>query len=134
MWSMPIGPGNDGSPNTSTRIPSGASTKPWFGLVVPMVYVTLAAFHRARAALNSQALAYTRPIGGTMNQTYSRMFAALLIVFIGTIPAIAATACESLASVALPHTKITSAQLVAAGTFVAPGGRGEGTARGTAAN
>ena len=39
------------------------------------------------------------------------------------LPTIAApSSCESLAGLSLPHTKIDSAQAVAAGAFVAPGG------------
>jgi feruloyl esterase len=70
-----------------------------------------------------------------MHQTYSRIIltSAVLICFIGTVPAIAATPCESLASVSLPHTKIMSAQVVGAGTFVPPGAAGEGAGRGGAA-
>jgi feruloyl esterase len=45
-------------------------------------------------------------------------------------PAAAATACESLTTVSLPHTTVTLAQLVAAGAFTPPvpaaGGRGRG--------
>src|SRR5215467_5833537 len=66
-----------------------------------------------------------------MNQTYSRIFVtAGLLVAVGTMPAIAATTCENLASVALPHTKITSAQMVPAGSFLPPGVGGERAARG----
>src|SRR5262249_15164106 len=67
-----------------------------------------------------------------MNQRYSRIFVmtAGLFVSVGTVPAIGATTCENLASVALPHTKITSAQMVAAGTFLPPGVGGERAARG----
>src|SRR5262252_2358274 len=59
--------------------------------------------------------------------------------------AAASTACENLASVALPHAKIESAESVAAGAFVAPAparggaeaaaaGRGRGGGQGPAAN
>ena len=46
----------------------------------------------------------------------------LLVAFAiaGAVPALAAT-CESLASLALPNTRITLAQTVAAGSFMAPG-------------
>ena len=39
-------------------------------------------------------------------------------------PAIAGTPCEGLAAIALPNAKIDSAELIAAGTFQPPGGRG----------
>src|SRR5438132_533331 len=48
----------------------------------------------------------------------------MMITLLATIPAAAATTCENLASLALPHAKIDSAQMVAAGGFVQPGGRG----------
>src|ERR1700686_1243302 len=38
--------------------------------------------------------------------------------------AVAATSCESLASIALPHAVVTAATLVAPGAFPAPPGRG----------
>lgn len=49
---------------------------------------------------------------------------ALSGVLLGAAPAAAATACESLAGLALPKAKIDVAQLVAAGAFVPPTGRG----------
>ena len=49
----------------------------------------------------------------------SLMWAALTVV-----PVTAATACEALAGLKLADTTITSAESVAAGAFVAPGGRG----------
>jgi feruloyl esterase len=52
-------------------------------------------------------------------------FAALLALFLNAIPASAAS-CESLASLKLPDTTITSAQSVAAGAFVPAGGGGRG--------
>lgn len=67
-----------------------------------------------------------------MNRRKSRVIlAAALLVFTlaRTAPAAAATACVDLASLALPNAKIDSAQMVAAGAFVQPGGRG-GAARG----
>jgi len=42
----------------------------------------------------------------------------------GTATAYAGTACEKLANLALPNAKIDSAEMVAAGSFVQPGGRG----------
>ena len=63
------------------------------------------------------------------------IFAAVLlgVVLTAAAPATAATACEKLASLALPNAKIDSAQTVAAGAFVQPGGRGaNGAGRGTA--
>ena len=54
---------------------------------------------------------------------------SLTVMLVGPAPAAAATACENLASLALPNAKIDSAQMVAAGAFVQPGGRG-GAARG----
>ncbi len=75
-----------------------------------------------------------------MNQTTSIlrrggifMAAAVLIGLIGAVPAAAATACENLASLALPNARINSAQMVAAGAFVPPGGGGAGRG-GAAAN
>jgi feruloyl esterase len=47
--------------------------------------------------------------------------------------AAAPSSCESLASLALPHTTITLAESVAAGAFVPPGGRGRGGPAGPAA-
>jgi feruloyl esterase len=44
-------------------------------------------------------------------------------------PAAAAATCDSLTSLKLPHTTIDSAQLVAAGAFEPPGGRGVGAAQ-----
>jgi feruloyl esterase len=46
---------------------------------------------------------------------------------------IASTSCENLASLALPHAKIESAEPVAAGAFAAPSGRGD-AGRGAATN
>src|SRR5262245_61956309 len=48
---------------------------------------------------------------------------ALTILF-GAAPAKAATPCEKLAHIALPNATLDSAQLVPAGAFVQPGGRG----------
>src|SRR5205085_6181947 len=62
-----------------------------------------------------------------MNQ---KLFCSILVIIIFAIalsvavPASAATACENLASLSLPDAKINSAQMVAAGAFVAPGGGG----------
>src|SRR5215831_19104303 len=53
--------------------------------------------------------------------------AAALACAVGSIDAAAAsTSCESLASLSLPHTTITSAQSVAAGGFHLPNARGSG--------
>ena len=75
-----------------------------------------------------------------MNQTTSILrrggifiAGAILIGLIGAVPAAAATACENLASLALPNARINSAQMVAAGAFVPPGGGGAGRG-GAAAN
>ena len=48
----------------------------------------------------------------------------MMIMLLATIPAAAATTCENLASLALPHAKIDSAQMVSAGAFAQPSGRG----------
>jgi feruloyl esterase len=65
-----------------------------------------------------------------------RLHATLAVVILGAMvaPAAAAT-CDSLASLALPHAKVDTAQSVAAGAFVAPvvAGRGAG-GRGAATN
>src|SRR2546422_9553822 len=67
-------------------------------------------------------LAYTWPHpGGAMNQRISIL---LVVMLLAAVPAAAATTCENLASLALPHAKIDSAQMVAAGAFVQPSGRG----------
>ena len=67
-----------------------------------------------------------------MIQKMFRSWSILLVVLFviglfGAAPAAAATSCENLASLALPNAKINSAQMVAAGAFVQPGG---GAARG----
>ena len=49
----------------------------------------------------------------------------ILAALLAAIPAVAATTCENLASVALPNAKIDSAQMVAAGAFVQPGAAGQ---------
>ena len=54
------------------------------------------------------------------------------IALSGAVPASAATGCENLASLSLPDAKINSAQMVAAGSFVQPGGGRAG--RGEASN
>ena len=60
-----------------------------------------------------------------MNRTLAfSMASAIVSSMIGTVPAVAATSCENLASLALPKATINSAQLIAAGTFMPPGGRG----------
>src|SRR6266446_3288499 len=97
---------------------------------------------KARDYNPRSSLAYTwrHLSGGSMNQTTSIlrrggifMAAAILIGLIGAVPAAAATACENLASLALPNARINSAQMVAAGAFVPPGGGGAGRG-GAAAN
>src|SRR3989442_1317952 len=70
-----------------------------------------------------------------MNQKPFWSILAIIIFAIalsGAVPA-AATACENLASLTLPSAKINSAQMVAAGAFVPPGGGGRG-GRGEASN
>src|SRR3989442_5185238 len=61
----------------------------------------------------------------------------IIIIFVialsGAVPASAATGCENLASLSLPDAKINSAQMVAAGSFVQPGGGGR-AGRGEASN
>src|SRR5207237_10184080 len=53
--------------------------------------------------------------------------AAIVIGCVAAVPAVAASSsCEGLAKVEVPNTQITSAQIVAAGTFVQPGGAGRG--------
>ena len=47
---------------------------------------------------------------------------------IGLTPVQAATSCEALAALALPKATVTSAQIVAAGAFSQPAGRGAGAA------
>lgn len=64
-----------------------------------------------------------------MNQRASIFLFLLTVMLLGAASAAAATACEDLARLALPNAKIDSAQMVAAGAFVQPGGRG-GAARG----
>jgi feruloyl esterase len=59
-----------------------------------------------------------------------RLSRIALAFSIGALPALAATTCESLSSLKLPDTTITTAQPVAAGEFVPPGP----PARGNAAN
>src|ERR1700704_6603179 len=60
--------------------------------------------------------------GGAMSRRTSILLT--MIMLLAAIPAAAATTCENLASLALPHAKIDSAQMVAAGAFVQPSGRG----------
>jgi feruloyl esterase len=52
----------------------------------------------------------------------SAIFALAVLFEAG--PVIAATPCEGLAAIALPNARIDSAELIAAGTFQPPGGRG----------
>src|SRR4029077_10242643 len=81
--------------------------------------------------------AYTPMIWGDyMNQRRFRSITLIVLFAIalaGAVPAFAATACESLASLSLPDAKISSAQMVAAGAFVPPGGGGR-AGRGQAPN
>jgi feruloyl esterase len=57
----------------------------------------------------------------------------VLLSMLGCVTALAiGSPCESLASFAMPHTTITSSQMVAAGEFAPPGG-GRGTAKGATA-
>src|SRR5690242_10523439 len=49
----------------------------------------------------------------------------LIMLFIPQQPA-RGSSCEELAKIALPHTKITSAQVVGAGKFLPPGGAAGG--------
>jgi feruloyl esterase len=58
---------------------------------------------------------------GKMSNRHVLFVVVLLLL---ATPAFAATPCEKLAGVALPNAKIDSAQMVAAGAFVQPGGRG----------
>jgi feruloyl esterase len=62
-----------------------------------------------------------------MNRLFLSAVLALTLSFTAA-PAFAGTACEHLAGLALPNAKIDSAQMVAAGTFVQPGGRGAANA------
>jgi feruloyl esterase len=66
-----------------------------------------------------------------MPKNYLIVFAVVMTALCFDMrPAAAATACESLTTVSLPHTTVTLAQLVAAGAFTPPvpaaGGRGRG--------
>jgi feruloyl esterase len=64
----------------------------------------------------------------SIRATYARAriaFVAVALTCLSATPAFAAT-CESLAAVALKDAKITSAQIVPAGQFSPPGGRGGG--------
>ncbi len=79
-------------------------------------------------------IARLKPSRSTM--TPARYVLTAAILGATAAPAAAAT-CESLASLALPHAKVDAAQVVAAGTFVAPAvaGRGDGgRGRGAAGN
>ena len=53
--------------------------------------------------------------------------AGAVVCLVTALPA-AAASCESLAALALPNTAVTSAQVVAAGTFAPPQGRGPNAA------
>jgi len=53
------------------------------------------------------------------------ILACAIAVCMSAVPAFAAS-CESLTSLALPNTTITTAQVVAPGAFVPPGGPGKG--------
>ncbi len=50
----------------------------------------------------------------------------LLALVLASVPAMAATSCENLASLTFPDATITGAQLVPAGAFMPPGGPGRG--------
>jgi feruloyl esterase len=61
-----------------------------------------------------------------MNRAGVYLVAVIVATLAGGIQAGAATACENLASLALPQATIDSAQMVAAGSFVQPGGGARG--------
>src|ERR1051326_7843401 len=68
-------------------------------------------------------------VGGRMNEAVRvRRFGVaatvVIAVLLASMPANAATACEKLNGLVLSNAKIDSAQMVAAGAFVQPGGRG----------
>ncbi len=67
-----------------------------------------------------------------MNRKTSVVFAFFVLIACSSA-VIAATPCEKLAGLALPNAKIDSAQIIAAGAFVPPGGAARG-GRGPAAN
>jgi hypothetical protein len=48
-------------------------------------------------------------------------FASLAALLLGTVPGSAATSCEGLASLSLPHASITLAQSITGGSFTPPG-------------
>jgi feruloyl esterase len=56
------------------------------------------------------------------------VIAIVLVVIWAAMPSAAATSCERLAGLALPNAKIDSVEMVAAGAFVQPGGRGASNA------
>src|SRR5688572_27932615 len=56
----------------------------------------------------------------------------LMTAWFTSTPSLAATACQNLASGALPNSRIDSAQVVAAGAFTSPVGSGRGGAAGSA--
>ena len=56
----------------------------------------------------------------------------LMAAWFALTPAVAATACQNLASVALPNARIDSAHVIAAGAFTPPSGAGRGGAGGSA--
>ena len=58
-------------------------------------------------------------------QRFSAAVATLTLTVLLSPPASAATACEKLATLALPNAKMDSSELVAAGSFVQPAGRGQ---------
>jgi feruloyl esterase len=65
----------------------------------------------------------------------SLWIALVVLVSMQAVPGHAATACEKLISLALPHAMIDSAQMVAAGAFVPPGGaQGRGGGQNAYAN
>jgi feruloyl esterase len=56
--------------------------------------------------------------------TYRDFLATIALAMSAVVPAVAATPCESLSSIALPHATVTGATRVEAGAFPAPPGRG----------
>jgi len=64
-------------------------------------------------------------IEGFLGRTGVAFTVFILAAFLGPQPAAAAT-CDSLLTLKLPDTTVTSAETVAAGAFTAPGGRGGG--------
>jgi feruloyl esterase len=61
-----------------------------------------------------------------MSRSKARLLSFMLVTGFGSGQAAGAATCESLSSVAIPHTTITKAEVVPAGAFPAPPGRGGG--------